>query len=130
MLEARGAAASHRVRESIHHLNERLERVQEEHFPNRPPIPFHASAIRAGRGFWRGVNEEERPEILDDVIAAITATDDHGGLRLYAAAIEKDSELYGEHAVEVATEQVCQRFEPCRHSVFRPNEGITIAAGR
>ena len=84
----------------IHHLNERLERVQEEHFPNRPPIPFHASAIRAGRGFWRGVSEEKRQEILDDVIAAITATDDYGGLRLYAAAIEKDSELYGEHAVE------------------------------
>ena len=33
------------------------------------------------------------------MITAITATDDHGGLRLYAAAIEKDSELYGEHAV-------------------------------
>ena len=49
----------------IHHLSERLERVQEEHFPNRPPIPFHASAIRAGRGFWRGVGEErQRPRLL------------------------------------------------------------------
>ena len=40
----------------IYDLNERLERVQEEHFPNRPPVPSHASAIRAGRGFWRGVS--------------------------------------------------------------------------
>ena len=34
-----------------------------------PPgsIPYHASAIRAGRGFWGGVREEERQEILDDV---------------------------------------------------------------
>ena len=39
----------------IHHLNERLERVQEEHFPNRPPIPFHASAIPSGARIlaWR-----------------------------------------------------------------------------
>ena len=95
----------------IHYLNERLERVQENYFPNRPPIPFHASAIRAGRRFWRSVSKEKRQDILNDVITAITATDDHGGLRLYAAAIEKDSELYGEHAVEVATEQVCKRFD-------------------
>lgn len=94
-----------------YHLNERIEAVQEEHFPNRPPIPFHASAIRAGRGFWRGVSEEKRQAVLDDVIAAIAETDRHGGLRLYAAAIEKDSELFGEHAVEAATEQVCQRFD-------------------
>ena len=65
----------------IYHLNERLERVQEEHFPNRPPIPVHASAIRAGRGFWRGISEEKRQEILDDVLTAITATDDRDGLR-------------------------------------------------
>ena len=114
----------------IHHLNERLERVQEEHFPNRPPIPFHASAIRAGRGFWRGVREEKRQEILDDVITAITATDDHGGLRLYAAAIEKDSELYGEHAVEAATEQVCKRFDTFLTRRYRehsdPQRGLLI----
>ena len=79
-----------------YHLNRRLELVQEKHFPNQPPIPFHASAIRAGRQFWRSVSEAKRQEVLDDVIAAITATDDHGGLRLYAAAIEKDSEIYGE----------------------------------
>ncbi|MYA43576.1 MAG: DUF3800 domain-containing protein [Gemmatimonadetes bacterium] len=32
-------------------------------------------------------------------------------MRLYAAAIEKNTELYGEHAVEAATEQVCKRFD-------------------
>jgi len=114
----------------IHHLSERLERVQEEHFPNRPPIPFHASAIRAGRGFWRGVGEEKRQEILDDVITAVTATDDHGGLRLHAAVIEKDSELYGEHAVEAATEQVCKRFDTFLTRRYRehsdPQRGLLI----
>ncbi len=96
----------------------------------RPPIPFHASAIRAGRGFWRGVSEEQRQSILDDVVAAITATDGHGGLRLYAAAIEKDSELYGGHAVEAATEQVCKRFDTFLTRRYRerrdPQRGLLI----
>ena len=64
------------------------------------------------------------------MIAAITATDDHGGLRLYAAAIEKDSELYGEHAVEAATEQVCQRFDTFLTRRYRersdPQRGLLI----
>ena len=55
-------------------LNQRLKDVQEKHFPNQPPIPFHASEIRAGRNFWRRVSEEQRQVILHDVIAAITAT--------------------------------------------------------
>ena len=113
-----------------HHLSQRLERVQEMHFPNQQPIPFHASAIRAGREFWRSVSEEKRPEVLDDVISAITATDDYGGLRLHAAAIEKDSELYGEHAVEAATEQVCKRFDTFLtrryHEHRDPQRGLLI----
>lgn len=113
----------------IHHLNERLDRVQEEHFPNRPPIPFHASAIRAGRGFWRGVSEEKRQKILDDVITAITATDNYGGLKLYAAAIEKDSELYGERAVEAATEQVCKRFDTFLSLIGGPGKPLAVFHG-
>ena len=113
-----------------YHLNQRLELVQEKHFPNQPPIPFHASAIRAGRQFWRSVSEAKRQEVLDDVIAAITATDDHGGLRLYAAAIEKDSEIYGEDAVEAATEQVCKRFDTFLTIRYReqndPQRGLLI----
>jgi hypothetical protein len=94
----------------IHYLNQRLKHVHEKHFPNQPPIPFHASAIRSGRKFWRDVSADKRQEILDDVIGAIDAMDDRR-LRLYAAAIEKDAELYGEDAVEAATEQICKRFD-------------------
>ena len=113
-----------------YYVSQRIEGVQEKHFPNQPPIPFHASAIRSGRGFWRGVSEEKRQEVLDDVIAAITATSDHGGLRLYAAAIEKDSELYGEDAVEAATEQICKRFDTFLVRRYRehddPQRGLLI----
>lgn len=114
----------------IHFLNQRLERVQERHFPDLQPIPFHASAIRAGRGFWRGVGAGKRQEVLEDVIAAIAETGDHGGLRLYAAVIEKDSELYGEDAVEAATEQVCKRFDVFLTRRYRdhddPQRGLLI----
>ena len=71
---ARYTSASNRRRSlalferQIHHLNQRLERVQEKHFPNQQPIPFHASAIRAGRKFWRSVSEEKRQEVLDEVL--------------------------------------------------------------
>ncbi len=113
-----------------YHLNRRLEGVQEKHFPNQQPVPFHASAIRAGRKLWRSVGEEKRQEVLDDVVSAITATDDYGGLQLYAAAIEKDSDLYGEDAVEAATEQVCQRFDTFLTRRYRerqdPQRGLLI----
>ena len=54
----------------IYHLNERLDPVQEEHFPNRSPNPFDASAIRKGQGLWCGVGDERRPELFDDVKTA------------------------------------------------------------
>jgi len=110
-------------------LNERLKDVQEKHFPNQPPIPFHASEIRSGRGFWRGVHEEQRQAVLDDVIAAIIAAPDRA-LQLYAAVIEKDSELYGDDAVEAATEEVCQRFDRFLarryHDHADPQRGLLI----
>ncbi|MYJ10211.1 MAG: DUF3800 domain-containing protein [Gemmatimonadetes bacterium] len=159
----------------IHHLSQRLERVQEEHFPNRPPIPFHASAIRAGRGFWRGVSEEKRREILDDVIAAITATEPPRRLealrrghrkeyRTVRRARRRGCHRTGLQALRHLPEETLPRVQRCatrvadllgrpvrcpgqavgqrvsapwnpvgfhlqpgRHSVFRPNEGITIA---
>lgn len=110
-------------------LSQRLRDVQEKHFPNQPPIPFHASEIRSGRGLWRRVSKEKRQEIVDDVIGAITATPDRG-LKLYAAAIEKDSEIYGEDAVEAATEQVCKRFDTFLTRRYRehddPQRGLLI----
>ena len=35
-----------------------VEAVQKKHFPGRPPIDFHASHIRAGKGFWRGIENQ------------------------------------------------------------------------
>ena len=52
------------------HLYERIDPVQEEHFSNRHANPFDASAIRKGQGLWRGVSDERRQELFDDLNTA------------------------------------------------------------
>lgn len=76
----------------------------------QPPIAFHASEIRSGRNFWRKVPDEKRREVLDDLTVAIMNSPDQGRF-LYAAAIEKTNALYGEAAVERATQEICNRFD-------------------
>lgn len=91
-------------------LAKAFEEVQEKHFPNHQPIAFHASAIRTGKDLWRKITPEKRQEVLIDLCDAIVRSPAHGRM-LYAAAIKKTSQLWGEHAVEKATEQVCKRFD-------------------
>ena len=89
-------------------LGQRLDAVQEKHFPNHQPIPFHATSIRAGSQFWRKVPVEKREAVLKDVVEAIRSA---SHVRFYAAAVEKNDAIYGETAVEKATEDICQRFD-------------------
>jgi len=42
-------------------LTQAIEQVQDRHFPNHQPIPFHASEIRSGRDLWRGVLRARPP---------------------------------------------------------------------
>lgn len=108
-------------------LSQRLDAVQEKHFPNHQPVPFHASDIRSGSKFWRRVAEEKRQAVLSDVVEAITLT---SHLRLFAAAVEKDDTLWGETAVEKATEQVCKRFDTLLKRYYQdesdPQRGLLI----
>ena len=39
----------------IYFLSQAIETIQARHFPGLQPVEFHASEIRSGRGFWRGV---------------------------------------------------------------------------
>jgi hypothetical protein len=91
-------------------LSQSLEGVQTKHFPGLPPIEFHASPIRTGKGFWRNIPEAKRMEVLDD-IADVIANANEPGVSLFAAAIEKSAALYGEDAVLHATEQILSRFD-------------------
>ena len=110
-------------------LSQAVEEVQQQHFPGRQPVVFHASEIRSGRGFWRGVERSKRTKILEDLCDAIARSPDKGR-SLYAVAIEKSDELYSEAAVERATEEVCHRFDKflrdCYHRGNNPQRGLLV----
>ena len=94
----------------VYFLSGEIDKIQERHFPGKQPIPFHASEIRAGRGFWRKVPEKKRSAVLAELVEAIVRSPDRGRI-LFAAAIQKTAELWGDNAVERATEEICRRFD-------------------
>jgi len=112
-------------------LSRDLDNIQGRHFPGLPPVTFHATDIRAGNGFWRTVAEADRLTILREIGETI-ARANIPGLVLFGAAIEKTNTLYGEAAVERATEELCRRFDIFlmrREQNFRdPQRGLLILA--
>jgi Protein of unknown function (DUF3800) len=122
-----GAAVFERV---TFFVSQSLEAVQTKHFPGVPPVEFHASPIRTGKGFWRNVPEAKRLEVLDDV-ADVIANSNDPGVSLFAAAIEKSAALYGEDAVLHATEQILSRFDKFlakRNELGDPQRGLVVFA--
>jgi hypothetical protein len=89
-------------------LTQAIEGVQNKHFPNHQPVPFHASEIRSGRNLWRKITTESREAVLTDLCNAVLDSPARGRM-LFAAAVEKSKDVWGEAAVEKATEQVCKR---------------------
>jgi len=93
-----------------HFLQQALDQIQAKHFPSSPPVEFHASPIRSGRGFWRSVPEATRQAVLGDLVSAVTCAPEQGVV-LFAAVVEKSASCWGETAVLAATEQLCRRFD-------------------
>lgn len=94
----------------IHWLAQRLARIQSKHLPGSPPVPFHATKIRARKGFWRRVSEEARASILREIADAVR-TASPSALALFGAVIEKTDRIHGEQAVRKATQELCRRFD-------------------
>ena len=91
-------------------LAKNVEEIQTKYFPGLPPVEFHASMIRSGTGFWRRIEKAKREDILRDLTAVIRNANLEG-VSLFATVVEKTSELWGEKAVEYATEELCRRFD-------------------
>lgn len=91
-------------------LSQAVDQVQEKHFPGLPPIEFHASHIRNGKGLWRSIEVPTRNMILQDLGQVISKAN-NPGVTLFSAVVEKDASLYGEDAVKHATAQICRRFD-------------------
>ena len=110
-------------------LAQAFEQIQERYFPNQQPIPFHATEIRNGKNLWRKVPDDVRRAVLADVVSAIGAAPPAGRL-LFAAAVEKSRDVWGETAVEKATEQLCRRFDIFLQRRFHdrndPQRGLII----
>lgn len=110
-------------------LTQDIEAIQDKYFPNHQPISFHASEIRAGRSLWRQVDRNKRAQVLEDLTSAILRSPSRGRL-LFAAAIEKSRDLYGENAIARATEEVCKRFDRLLQRRYRrdndPQRGLLI----
>lgn len=94
----------------VYSVGQALDRIQDHYFPNSPPIEFHATSIRSGDGFWRGVDKETRGRIMREI--GVNLREAHQtGLVLFGAVVEKTSRIHGEEAVLLATEQICKRFD-------------------
>lgn len=110
-------------------LTQEIEKLQEAYFPNHQPIPFHASEIRAGRDLWRKVDPAVREQVLSGLGDTIVRSPAKGR-HLFAVAVEKSSTLYGESAVERATEEICRRFDICLQRKFHqdddPQRGLLV----
>jgi hypothetical protein len=91
-------------------LSQQMDALQATHCPNVPPVEFHASPLRAGRGFWRGVDVATRRAILHD-IGQLIADSNRPRVVLFSTVVEKSASIYGEEAVKLATEQICKRFD-------------------
>ena len=85
--------------------------------------------IRGGKRFWRSVDKSVRDAVIQRLLDAVQKSPDAGRV-LYAAAIEKNSSLWGETAVEEATEQVCQRFDTLLKRQYQdhgnPQRGLLV----
>ena len=109
-------------------LSRDVEEVQTRHFPSLPPIEFHASSMRAGKHFWRDIERAKRETILGD-LARVIRNSNQEGVALFAAVVEKTKDLWGERAVEYATEEICRRFDiflARRHFGGDPQRGLLI----
>jgi hypothetical protein len=124
-----GAAVFERT---TYFLSRDIEQIQTKHFPGSPPIPFHGSAIRSGKGFWRKVEPDQRDAVITD-LSAVIAGQPPATVVLFGAVIEKSSQLWGEKAIERATEEVTRRFDVFLMRRFQeedndPQRGLLIFA--
>lgn len=74
-------------------LTQSLDELQQVYFPmSGSNIEFHASDVRSGRSVYRGMQPQERSEILTDVYRVISTN--RQGLTLFAAIVDKQALFY------------------------------------
>ena len=106
------------------------ELIKATHFPNAPPIDFHAQPIRSGHGFWRRVDPDLRRIVLSEIGKVITNAPAVEAV-LFGAVIEKTDTIHGVNAIRLALEQVTKRFDTLlarKAKRKNPERGLIILA--
>ena len=92
----------------IYWLSRELDRIAECAFPSsHQEVEFRGTALRGGKGQWRGVPKDDRPRIYLEALEII-ANSPH--VRVFGAAIHKQA-ISPDDPMEYAFEQICNRFD-------------------
>jgi hypothetical protein len=113
-----------------HWLTQRIDAIQQRHFPDIEPVQFHAAKIRANKGFWRSLDESLRVQLLPEIADAISQCPPQH-LHLFGAVVEKTKDVYGEEAVRVAVEVILKRFDTFlirQHKSGQTERGLLVFA--
>src|SRR5262249_12123137 len=85
-------------------------------------VEFHASEIFSGREDpWKSMNKDQRRDIIKEVLRVLPASYDSA--RAFACAVHKSS-YPGRHAMEIAFEDLCSRFD--KFLVRKNDKGLII----
>lgn len=111
-------------------MQQEAELIKAKHFPNAPPLDFHAQPIKSGKGVWRRVDADVRAIVLAN-IGNIIAKAPQSECVLFGSIVEKTDQRYGEEAIRLALEQVCKRFDTLlarKASRGNPQRGLIVLA--
>lgn len=111
-------------------MQQEAELIKARHFPNAPPLDFHAQPIKSGKGFWRRVMPDVRTTVLSELSHIISGSP-QAECVLFAAAVEKNDHVHGEEAIRLALEQVCKRFDTLlarKAKRGNPQRGLIVLA--
>ena len=94
-----------------HWIEQDLNEIAARFNPNEPhTVEFHESPMRAGKGFWRGIQKSAREQALKDALIIGVRQRFPANVRLFASVLEK-SKYSGKDIAQIAFEQLCSRFD-------------------
>ncbi len=114
---------------SVYWLTKQLDELALELNPNEPDrVEFHAADIFSGRREpWNSLNKEIRIQTIKKVLNLLQYANDD--IVLFACAVHKAS-FKGKNAINLAFEDLCNRFDMYLSRVYRetekPQKGMII----
>ena len=122
-----GAVAIHEGQ--VYQLTEQLGRIQQSFFPGISiPIAFHATDIRAARGRFRDLHQDDRDRLLYDIYQVIHAAR-FPNLIAFATAIHVSAATSPNQVLHDTFQDICQRFNTFLMRQFKlghPDKGLLI----